>query len=219
VWKNLIAFVIGGCVFAKTFSSFILFYPYAQTQSKRIILFLLLFFSSMDPLPGFPWSERLGRGRWAPHHGSRVDEGELLISLGFSCLFRLTRRVRPWATSTRRKTDFRTGRTDTPTSPKGIIKFCMSVTSQRGHLNIFFKVSNRVTRLGEFSSNGWLFFSGQLVENYRSSPHCWATFSAVTVAGYALILTERAWATSWASFFWQTHPFRSPWSPMPVFLN
>jgi hypothetical protein len=34
--------------------------------------------SSMDPLTGRARSDRLGHSRWAPHHGSRVEEGELL---------------------------------------------------------------------------------------------------------------------------------------------
>jgi hypothetical protein len=43
--------------------------------------------SSLDPLPGTTWSERLGRNRRAPHHGSRVEEGELLLTIEILDLF------------------------------------------------------------------------------------------------------------------------------------
>jgi hypothetical protein len=64
-------------------------------------------------------------------------------------------------------------------------------------------LSARVTRLGDFSPNGWSFmYSGQWFENYIISANFWANFTVIPVMYY--FLQKMALATFWATFS-QTH--------------
>jgi hypothetical protein len=57
--------------------------------------------------------------------------------------------------------------------------------------------------LGQISAQLVIVYFGQLMENYRNSPHFGATFSIGW--GFAIILTKTGWAMLFWATFSQTH--------------
>jgi hypothetical protein len=70
-------------------------------------------------------------------------------------------------------------------------------------------LSTRVTGLGEFSPNEWLFSLGRFFENYRNSPHCGHFFRSKSSV---LILSENGLGTMLGEFFTNLsgHPAQCP---------
>jgi hypothetical protein len=63
-------------IFACTYVCFM-----SVALKRRIALPTFFFFFFYGSPTGEACGQRLGHDRWAPHHGSRVEEGELLLLL------------------------------------------------------------------------------------------------------------------------------------------
>jgi hypothetical protein len=67
-----------------------------------------------------------------------------------------------------------------------------------------------VTRLGEFSSNEWLFTLSSFIKKFRRGPYFWATF--FHGKGCGCFFQKMGWATFWTIFFTNSsgHPALCP---------